>query len=106
MEPVKPRELATAARVADGLVYVAGVAGVVAGAMLFRGGDVAFALVAWVLTFVAGAALRLAAWAGRALAQLLERTERMEADLADLHRGAGPATPPVDEPGPWRRGWH
>jgi hypothetical protein len=49
MDPVKPRELVTAARVADALVYAAGVAGIVAGAMLFRDDQVGFAVVAWAL---------------------------------------------------------
>jgi 3-oxoacyl-[acyl-carrier protein] reductase len=77
MEPVKPRELQVAARIADALVYAAGVAGVIGGALLFREGEVGFAVIAWVLTFIAGAVLRLAAWAARALAQLLVRTEQM-----------------------------
>ena len=110
---VGPRELVTAARVADGLVYVAGLAGVVAGALLFREGDAAGALVAWVLTFIAGAALRVAAWASRALAQLLERTSGIEEDLAALRRQAvaderaadDPGRHPGDLRGPWG-GWH
>lgn len=77
-------ELQTAARVADALVYVVGLAGVLAGALLFRQGDLPFAIIAWVLTFVAGTALRLAAWMARGVARLLERTERMEDDLARL----------------------
>lgn len=117
MDSVKPRELATAARVADGLVYVAGVAGVVAGAVLFREDNVAFAMVAWVLTFVAGAVLRLAAWSARGVAQLLERSERIERDVATLIRndaasgraslGEGWGQPGLDEEPqrPWGR-WH
>lgn len=77
-------ELQTAARVADALVYVVGLAGVLAGALLFRADELAFAVIAWVLTFVAGTALRLAAWVARGVARLLERTERMEDDLARL----------------------
>lgn len=106
MEPIRPSALVVAARVADALVYAAGLAGVVAGGLLFRDEEVAFALVIWVLTFVAGAALRLAAAMGRAVAILLARTERIEADLAG---GPPRAAPGTDEPGdPWRRwsGWH
>ncbi|QBI18608.1 hypothetical protein ER308_02860 [Egibacter rhizosphaerae] len=131
MEQVKPRELIVAARVADALVYAAGVAGVVAGGVLFMEGQRWFAVVAWVLTFVAGAALRLAAWAAKALAELLERTARMERDLTHLlvrpreqDPGAGPHErdlPPGfgdsggrrpggrdEPPDPWKRlgGWH
>ncbi len=91
METMKPSELRTAARVADALVYAAGLAGIVAGALLFSSGQVPFAIVAWVLTFVAGAVLRLAGWATRALADLLARSERIERTLDDLR---------VDRPAP------
>jgi hypothetical protein len=115
MDRVRPTELHTAARVADALVYAAGVAGVIAGGLLFRDGQAAFALVAWVLTFIAGAGLRLAAWAAKALALLLVRTEQMERDLLQLTQAAPPPAPPEsgDAPGgvpdPYRRwggGWH
>jgi hypothetical protein len=114
MERVRPAELQTAARVADALVYAAGVAGVIAGGLLFRDGQQAFALVAWVVTFIAGAGLRLAAWAARALALLLVRSEEMAADLAELRRnppvaGAPPPHEPREVPDPYRRWgghWH
>ena len=116
MEHVKTRELLVAARVAEALVYAAGIAGVVAGGLLFRGGDEAFAVVAWLLTFVAGAALRLAAWAARALAELLERIRSMENDLARMaaqprenrSEPRGPDQAPDSPPDPYRRwgGWH
>lgn len=107
MDSVKPRELATAARAADGLVYVVGVAGVVAGALLFRDGSTALAIVAWALTFVAGVVLRLVAWGARGVAQLLERTERMEADLATIIRDGGSSTDPGGAGGYGRWGrWH
>ena len=113
MEPVKPSELQTAARVADALVYAAGVAGIVAGGLLFRDGQAGFAVVAWALAFVAGAALRLAAWASRALAQLLLRTDLLTEAIDDLRRqqaapspgprGAEPDAPadPYKRWGPW-----
>lgn len=93
MEPIRPLQLHTAARIADALVWAAGLAGVVAGALLYRAGDLGFAIVAWVLTFVAGAALRLASWATKALAELLVRTERIEEELAM-------------RPRPEQTGWH
>jgi hypothetical protein len=113
MDPIRPRELLTAARIADALVYAAGTAGVIAGGLLFRDGELGFAAVAWALTFVAGAALRLASWASKALAQLLVRTEQIADDLAELRR-AGEAPPPSPGdtsgiPDPYRRwgsGWH
>jgi hypothetical protein len=114
MEPIRPRELHTAARVADALVYAAGTAGVIAGGLLFRDGELGFAVVAWALTFVAGAALRLASWAAKALAHLLVRIERTAEDVAALRRdgltgstGSGGEAGP-DVPDPYRRwgGWH
>ena len=111
MERVKPLQLETAARVADALVYAAGLAGVIAGGLLFRAGDEGFALVAWVLTFIAGASLRLAAWASRALAELLARTTRMEQDIAALlaadRKAASPrdVRTPDDPYGRWGGHW-
>jgi hypothetical protein len=114
MEPVKPRELHTAARVADALVYAAGVAGIVAGGLLFRADEIGFAIVAWTLAFVAGATLRLASWCARALAQLLVRADQIHEELDDLRR-AGPPPPSARDdgpPDPYRRwggggsGWH
>lgn len=107
---ITPRELVTGARVADALVYAAGLAGVVAGGLLFRQGETGWAVVAWALTFVAGAALRLASAACRALAQILERGERMEQDIARLSleppaRAAEPDRPP-DPYRRWGGGWH
>lgn len=111
MERVKPSELTTAARVADALVYAAGVAGVVAGGLLFRQGETGFAAVAWCLTFIAGAGLRLASAATRALAQLLIRTEELADDIAALRRAQPPASAadPPTTPDPYRRWgdrWH
>ena len=109
MEPVKPRELQVAARVADALVYAAGVAGVIGGALLFREGEVGFAVIAWVLTFFAGAVLRLAAWAAGALAQILVLTEQIAEEIRDLRGGAlQPPRNPDAPPDPYRRwcGWH
>ena len=102
MERVKSTELRAAARVTDALVYVAGLAGVVAGALLFRDGNLPFAIIAWVLAFVAGAVLRLAAWAALGLAQVLDTTSRISEDVAALRRDQA-----ADEEGPpGFRGWH
>jgi hypothetical protein len=87
MDTIRPRELLTAARMADALVWAAGLAGIIAGALLFRAGDTGFAIVAWVLTFIAGATLRLASWASKALAELLIRTERIEEEIVRSKRG-------------------
>ena len=110
---VRPRELLIAARVADALVYAVGAAGVLAGGLLFRDGGIGFAIVAWALTFVGGAGLRLAAWAARALAELLVRSRRIEDDLAVIRRERAAAPPPPRErddapPDPYKRwgGFH
>ncbi|MDP9405574.1 MAG: hypothetical protein M3O86_03090 [Actinomycetota bacterium] len=86
MEPVSASQLRNAARVADALVFTVGIAGAVAGGLLLRRGELAFALVAWGLTFVAGAALRLLVWLARGMADVLERSRRMADDLAELQR--------------------
>lgn len=110
---IRPRELDTAARIAEGLVYAVAVAGVVAGALLYREGQLGFAVVAWVMTFAAGTVLRLAAWGARALAELLVRTRNVEEDLARFRATrSGPSEPSPEAgqspPDPYRRwgGWH
>jgi len=84
LEPATSTQLTTAARIADALVYAVGIAGVVACGLLLRRGDLAFAIVAWCLTFVAGAGLRLAGWIARGMAELLVRQARMQEDVGDL----------------------
>ena len=111
MEAVKPAGLRTAARVADALVYAVGVAGVVAGGLLLRRGELAFGVVAWGLTFVGGAGLRLASWMARGIAELLDRQRELAeavGDLrADLARSEPARHPPREDPyGRWGSGWH
>ena len=84
-----PKDLRGAGAVAHSLAYVAGLAGVVAGGLLFRDGQTAFAVVAWVLTFAAGAMLMIAAFIVRAMAALLGRVTRIENDVAVLVADAG-----------------
>ena len=84
MTPPTSTHLTTAARVADALVYTVGIAGVIAGGLLLRRGDLGFAIVAWGLTFVAGAGLRLAGWIARGVAELLVRQGRIHDELTDL----------------------
>lgn len=79
-----PRELRGAAAVAQSLAYVTGLAGVVAGGLLFRQGEEAFAVVVWALTFAAGAVLMISAFLTRAVAALLGRVARIESDVAVL----------------------
>jgi len=110
---VKPSQLRAVARGADALVYVAGLVGTVAGGLLYNRGELPFALLAWAFTFVACTVLLLAAWALRALAELLQRTDRIERTL-DILRDDRPREDPGvtrereragDPRRPWG-GWH
>lgn len=106
MQRVSLRELTIATRTADALVYTVGVAGVVAGGLLLRQGDIGFAIVAWVLTFVAGAALRLLSAITRGIADLKSDIERLRDPLPP----ASPRRPADEPPDPYGRGrfggWH
>ncbi len=95
-----PRDLRSAAALAQALAYVAGIAGVIAGALLYRGGQVGFAIVAWALTFAAGAVLMITAFLARAAAALLGRLARIEQDLAVLVARDGERRTDRD---PWSR---
>jgi|SRR5690625_1174694 len=96
MEPVRPSALHTVAKMADAVVYAVAAGGVIAGGLLFRDDQLGFAVLTWSLTLVAGAGLRVAAWALKALGQLMLRTERLVEDVADLRASGGP----VNDPGP------
>ncbi len=98
-----PKDLRGAAALSQMLAYVVGLAGVVAGALLYRDGQTAFAVVAWALSFAGGAVLMIAAFLTRAVAALLGRVARIEQDVAVLvaHHGSGD----VERQGsdPWAR---
>ena len=74
------------------MAYVVGLAGVVAGGLVLRDDDTTLAIIIWVLTFAAGAALMIAAMMVRALSTLLARQAALEQDvrvlLADRGRSA------------------
>lgn len=95
-----PKDLRGAAAVAQSMAYVAGLAGVVAGGLLYRAGDTAFAVVAWVVTFAAGAILMIAAFLARGMAALLARVARLEQDLTVLV-GRRDDDAPVPRRDPW-----
>lgn len=103
-----PRELRGAAGVARLLAYAAGAAGVVAGALLYRSGDTAFAIAVWVLTFGAGAVLMIAAFLLHGMVALLARLAAVESDVRVLvgRRGGDRGEPPPTggrdpHPNPW-----
>lgn len=99
-----PKELSGAGAVAHTLTYVCGLAGVIAGAVLYRQGEIPLAVVAWVLTFGLGAMLMIASFLVRAIGGLLAHIARIESDLQvlladrsreetlDLDRGRDPWT--------------
>ncbi len=79
-----PQELRGAAAVATSLAYVVGIAGIVAGGLSLRDGDMVAAVVTWVLTFAAGAALMVLAMLVRGVAALLARLAQVEQDVRVL----------------------
>jgi phage shock protein PspC (stress-responsive transcriptional regulator) len=97
-----PKDLRAAAAVAQSMAYVTGLAGVLAGALVYRQGDVALAVVLWVLTFAAGALLMVAAFLARAIASVLARLTKLDGDVAVLLRDRAAEQPGVPPRDPYR----
>lgn len=101
-----PRELRGAARACVFLAYAAGLAGVAAGTIVLRDGEMAFAIILWTITFAVGAALMGVSVLVRAVAGLTAQITRMESDLRvltqDRARSEGTLAP-GDERDPWLR---
>ena len=95
-----PKDLRGAAAVARSLAYASGLAGVVAGGILYQQGEVPFAVAIWVLTFAVGALLMIAGFLLQAMTAVLARLTAMEQDVRVLLGRRGPSHP--DEPSPWR----
>jgi hypothetical protein len=100
-----PKELRGAARACTFLAYAAGLAGVAAGTLVLRDGELAFAIILWTITFAVGASLMGVAVVIRAVAGLCTQVTRMESDvrvlLSDRHRDR-PLSPEPDRD-PWLR---
>ena len=81
------------------LAYAAGLAGVVAGGILYQQGEVPFAVAIWVLTFAVGALLMIAGFLLQAMTVILARLAAMEQDVRLLvgRRGTG-----HEDADPWR----
>jgi hypothetical protein len=79
-----PKELTTAARACTVLAYAAGLAGVAAGTLMLRDGDLAFAIILWTITFAVGAALMGVSVLVRAVSGISTQVTRMESDLRVL----------------------
>jgi hypothetical protein len=99
-----PRELRTAGRACTFLAYAAGLAGVAAGTLVLRDGELAFAVILWTITFAVGAALMGVSVLIRAMAGVSTQLTRLESDvrvlLLDRSRDLGPSAETTDDP--WR----
>ncbi len=73
-----------AASVAVSLAYATGLAGVIAGAVVFQRGEPILGVVVCVVTFAVGAALMIASYLVRALAAVLAHLTRVESDVSVL----------------------
>jgi len=95
------KEMRTAARACLFLAYAAGLAGVAAGTLVLRAGDVVFAIIIWVITFAVGASLMGVSVLIRAMSAIRTDLERISSDVrvlvADRHRDTLP-TPPREDP--------
>lgn len=96
-----PKDLRGAGAVAQSLAYVAGLAGVVAGGLLYRDGEMILAVVVWILTFAVGAILMIAAFLVRALAGLLGHVARLSSDVQILVADRGRQTGMERDRDPW-----
>ena len=87
------------------LAYVAGLGGVAGGTFLLRDGEVAMAIVLWLVTFAVGATLMGVSLLIKALSGVSLQLTRLESDLHALAEerapgAVGPGTPQRD---PWLR---
>lgn len=101
-----PRELRGAARACLFLAYAAGLAGVAAGTLVLRDGELAFAVILWTITFAVGAALMGVSVLVRAVSGLSAQLTRMESDLRVLTQDRARqdlSSPPDDGRDPWLR---
>lgn len=95
-----PKDLRGAAAVARTLAYAAGLAGVVAGGVLYQQGEAPFAVAIWVLTFAVGALLMIAGFLLQAMTAILARLAGLEQDVRVLVGRRGPD--PRDGDDHWR----
>lgn len=102
-----PKDLRGAGAVAQTLAYVVGLAGIVAGTVLFQSDEPWTAVAVWVVTFAAGALLMIASFLVRSMAALLARIARIESDVSvlvsDRGRTSAYGNDAGGEPDPWRR---
>lgn len=86
------------------MAYAGGLAGVAAGTLLLRDGELAFAVIVWTLTFAVGATLMAVSLLIRALAGVQAQLARLDGEVRTLTRDAGVDRPgPLHERDPWTR---
>lgn len=78
------KELRSAARACTVMAYAAGLAGVAAGTLVLREGDLAFAIILWVITFAVGASLMGVAVMVRAVAGMTAELRSVASDVRVL----------------------
>lgn len=100
-----PRELRTAARACTFLAYAAGLAGVAGGTLLLRDGDLAFAIILWIITFAVGATLMGVSVLVRAVSGLVTTVTRLASEVGVLvdDRGRDTSLSPPTDRDPWLR---
>ena len=98
-----PKELRGAARACTILAYAAGLAGIAAGTLVLRQGELAFAVILWVMTFAVGAALMGVAILVRAVAGLTARLDQVSSDVRVLVGSRFRHEQPEPERDPWLR---
>lgn len=97
-----PKDMRGAASVAVSLAYATGLAGVVAGAVLFQRGETTIGLVVIVVTFAVGAALMIASYLVRGLAAVLARLDLIESDVRVILADRAPGSRHRDDADhPW-----
>lgn len=99
-----PKDLRSAGRACTFLAYASGLAGIAAGTLVLRDGDLAFAVILWTITFAVGAALMGVAVLVRAAAGLVIQITRMEHDIRALRvdrARADEPVPPTTTHDPW-----
>lgn len=100
-----PKDLRGAAAVAVSLAYATGLAGVVAGAIIFQRGEAALGVVVWVITFAMGAALMVASFLVKAIAAVMAHLARVESDVRLLVADRGGPAPRVGDHHDVTPGW-
>jgi hypothetical protein len=96
-----PQQLRGAARACTVLSYASGLAGIAAGTLLLREGDIAFAVILWVITFAVGAALMGVAVLVRAMAGLSARVDHLGSDVRLLVGDRARQLPSAPDRDPW-----